>query len=160
MAVHRSVSYVAFHTSCATATRPLCLPDSSLSSIHTLPWESLPCALLLTHIPTALNGIVLSIPKTYWTLCDGAHEEDSLVCLSFSSPLVLSKYSFLTRCLRLGVVLLFAASILLLTTTISAPIINHAGLLRVDLANETARGHSSITFGTFGYCVLGVPPVE
>lgn len=61
---------------------------------------------------------------------------------------------------RLGVLLLFAASMLLLITTISSPIINRASLLRVTLANYTARDHSAITFGTFGFCVLGVPPVE
>lgn len=49
---------------------------------------------------------------------------------------------------------------LLLITTISAPIINHASLLRVTLANYTARDHSALNFGTFGYCVLNVPPVE
>lgn len=56
--------------------------------------------------------------------------------------------------------LLFAASMLLLVTTISAPIINHVSILRVTLANYTARDHSALNFGTFGYCVLNVPPVE
>ncbi|KAK3683075.1 hypothetical protein LTR37_020586 [Vermiconidia calcicola] len=60
----------------------------------------------------------------------------------------------------IGAFLLFLASILLLITTISAPIINHVGLLRVTLANETNFRHSSVSFGTFGYCILDVPPVN
>lgn len=61
---------------------------------------------------------------------------------------------------RLGVALLFVSSILLLITTISAPIINDVGLLRVTLTNETRIRHSSVSFGTFGYCILDVPPVK
>lgn len=49
-----------------------------------------------------------------------------------------------------GCFLLFVASILLVITTISAPIVNSISILRVDLAQNS----SSITFGTFGYCVL------
>jgi hypothetical protein len=51
--------------------------------------------------------------------------------------------------------LLFTASILLLVTTISAPIWNHVGLLRVHLNNGTLAHHNStISFGTFGHCIL------
>lgn len=49
---------------------------------------------------------------------------------------------------------------LILITTISAPIINHAGLLKVTLTNYTHAGNSVIHFGTFGYCVTNVPPWE
>jgi hypothetical protein len=49
----------------------------------------------------------------------------------------------------IGCVLIFAASICLLITTISAPVVNSISVFRVDLHND-----SSITFGTFGYCVL------
>ena len=49
-----------------------------------------------------------------------------------------------------GCFLLFVASILLLVTTISAPVINSISVMRVDLG----RNASSLTFGTFGYCVL------
>ena len=49
-----------------------------------------------------------------------------------------------------GCFLLFVASILLLITTISAPVVNSISILRVDLGRNT----SSLTFGTFGYCVL------
>jgi hypothetical protein len=56
---------------------------------------------------------------------------------------------------RVGVFLLFTASILLLVTTISAPIWDHVGLLRVHLNNGTQAHHNStISFGTFGYCIL------
>jgi hypothetical protein len=62
--------------------------------------------------------------------------------------------------IRIGVFLLFAASVLLLITTISAPVLNDVGLLHVTLQNFTDFRHSSISFGTFGYCVLDVPPIE
>jgi len=42
--------------------------------------------------------------------------------------------------------------------TISAPVINDLGLLRVTLTNQTQIRHSSVSFGTFGYCILDVPP--
>ncbi|EMD00834.1 hypothetical protein BAUCODRAFT_61895 [Baudoinia panamericana UAMH 10762] len=58
-----------------------------------------------------------------------------------------------------GVALLFISSILLLITTISAPIWNHVSLLDVTLTNATSLRNSSVTFGTFGYCILDVPPV-
>lgn len=59
-----------------------------------------------------------------------------------------------------GVALLFISSILLLVTTISAPVINDISLLRVTLTNKTEIRNSSVSFGTFGYCVLDVPPVR
>ncbi len=60
--------------------------------------------------------------------------------------------------LRFGVSLLLASSILLLITTISAPIWDHVGLLDVTLRAETGVQHESLRFGTFGYCVLNEPP--
>ena len=63
--------------------------------------------------------------------------------------------------LRIGVFLLFTASILLLVTTISAPIWNHVALLNVHLNNGTNAHHNStISFGTFGYCILRAGPQE
>jgi hypothetical protein len=50
-----------------------------------------------------------------------------------------------------GTFLLFAATILLLITTLSAPVINSLSILRVSLANG-----SNVEFGTFGYCTLNV----
>lgn len=54
----------------------------------------------------------------------------------------------------IGVFLLFLSSLLLLLVTISAPIIDHLGLLRVDLGNSSKAHEYSIVFGTFGYCTL------
>jgi len=58
---------------------------------------------------------------------------------------------------HVGTFLLFAASILLLITTISAPVVNDIALLKVTLTNTSTDGRkSSVTFGTFGFCVLDV----
>lgn len=59
-----------------------------------------------------------------------------------------------------GTFLLFAAAILLLITTISAPVINDISMLKVTLTNFTDLRNSSVTFGTFGHCVLDVAPVK
>lgn len=61
---------------------------------------------------------------------------------------------------HVGTLFLFAAAILLLITTISAPIVNDISLLEVTLTNSSALRHSSVTFGTFGYCVLDVAPAK
>lgn len=53
-----------------------------------------------------------------------------------------------------GTFLLFAATILLVVVSISAPVVNNIALLRVDLADTIAG--DEVTFGTFGYCVLDV----
>lgn len=50
--------------------------------------------------------------------------------------------------------LLFAATVLLLITTISAPIINNISLLRVNLNPDSPSAQPSVSFGTFGYCIL------
>ncbi|MCJ1369031.1 hypothetical protein MMC20_000238 [Loxospora ochrophaea] len=59
-----------------------------------------------------------------------------------------------------GVLFLLAATILLLITTISAPVINDIGILKVTLTNSSNLRHSSVTFGTFGHCVLDVAPAS
>lgn len=59
----------------------------------------------------------------------------------------------------LGVLLLFVSSMLLLFVTISAPIINDLGLLRVKLGNSTKAHDYTIVFGTFGYCTLNAMSV-
>ena len=56
--------------------------------------------------------------------------------------------------------LLFAAAILLLITTISAPVIGDIAILKVMLTNRSDIRNSSVTFGTFGHCVLDVAPVQ
>jgi len=59
----------------------------------------------------------------------------------------------------IGVALIFIASILLLITSISSPVIGDIAILKVMLTNSTNIRHSSVTFGTFGHCILDVPPV-
>jgi len=59
----------------------------------------------------------------------------------------------------IGVTLIFLSSLLLLITTISAPVVGDIGILKVTLKNQTNIRHSSVTFGTFGHCVLDVAPV-
>lgn len=61
---------------------------------------------------------------------------------------------------HIGTFLLFAASILLLITTISAPVVNNIGILKVTLANKTDTHNSVVSLGTFGYCILDVAPVD
>jgi hypothetical protein len=58
-----------------------------------------------------------------------------------------------------GTFLLFAAAILLLVTTISAPVVGDIAILKVMLTNRSDIRNSSVTFGTFGHCVLDVAPV-
>ena len=55
-------------------------------------------------------------------------------------------------------IFLLIASILLLVTTISAPVIGDIAILKVMLTNQSALRNSSVTFGTFGHCVLDVAP--
>jgi len=61
---------------------------------------------------------------------------------------------------HVGTFLLFAAAILLLITTISAPVIGDIAIMKVMLTNRSDIRHSSVTFGTFGHCVLDVAPVQ
>ncbi len=58
---------------------------------------------------------------------------------------------------HIGTLLLFIACILLLITTLSAPIVPGGGLLKVKLTNKTTTGtHSEIHFGTFGTCTTHI----
>lgn len=50
-----------------------------------------------------------------------------------------------------GAFLLFAATVLLVVVDISAPVVNHISLLKVEVNNGAGP---DVTFGTFGYCVL------
>lgn len=59
---------------------------------------------------------------------------------------------------HIGTFLLFVAAILLLVTTISAPVIKDIPILKVMLTNKTDIRNSSVIFGTFGHCILDVPP--
>ena len=53
---------------------------------------------------------------------------------------------------HIGTFLLFAATILILITCISSPVVNNLSILKVNLGNTQASDHSTVTFGTFGYC--------
>jgi len=57
---------------------------------------------------------------------------------------------------HVGTFLLFVSAILLLITTISAPVINDISMLKVTLTNSSVERHSAVSLGTFGYCVLDV----
>lgn len=50
---------------------------------------------------------------------------------------------------HIGTFLLFSATVLLIITCISAPVVNDLALLKVDLGNNH---RDKISFGTFGYC--------
>ena len=59
----------------------------------------------------------------------------------------------------IGVACIIISALLLLITTISAPVIGDIAILKVTLTNKTDIRHSSVTFGSFGHCVLDVAPV-
>lgn len=56
---------------------------------------------------------------------------------------------------HIGTFLLFAATILLIVTCISAPVIHDLAILKVELGNQPSTSHGTVTFGTFGYCING-----
>ncbi|KAK4121025.1 pali-domain-containing protein [Parathielavia appendiculata] len=55
---------------------------------------------------------------------------------------------------HIGTFLLFSATVLLIITCISAPVVDDLALLKVELGGNT-RGRT-VTFGTFGWCVNNV----
>jgi hypothetical protein len=57
-----------------------------------------------------------------------------------------------------GVFFLLASFALLLVTTVTAPVVGDLAMMKVILTNATQIRHSSVTFGTFGHCILDVPP--
>jgi len=61
---------------------------------------------------------------------------------------------------HVGTFLIFAAFVLLLVTSTSSPVINDLSLLKVTLTNSSDIRHSSVTFGSFGHCVLDVAPAS
>jgi hypothetical protein len=50
---------------------------------------------------------------------------------------------------HIGTFLLFCATVLLIITCISSPVVHDIGLMKVDLPG----GRQTVSFGTFGYCV-------
>jgi hypothetical protein len=57
-----------------------------------------------------------------------------------------------------GVFFLLASFVLLLVTTVTTPVVGDLAMMKVILTNATQIRHSSVTFGTFGHCILDVPP--
>jgi hypothetical protein len=56
---------------------------------------------------------------------------------------------------HIGSFLLFAATILLIVTCISAPVVHNLSILKITYnANDRSTFSPDITFGTFGYCVI------
>ncbi|KAK4449121.1 SUR7/PalI family-domain-containing protein [Podospora aff. communis PSN243] len=53
---------------------------------------------------------------------------------------------------HIGTFLLLAATVLLIVTCISAPVVHNIGLLKVDLDDQSFN-HRTVAFGTFGYCI-------
>ncbi|KAJ4306174.1 hypothetical protein N0V88_000970 [Collariella sp. IMI 366227] len=54
---------------------------------------------------------------------------------------------------HIGTFLLFSATVLLIITCISAPVVNDLALLKVEFGDKGGRPDgTSISFGTFGYC--------
>lgn len=55
---------------------------------------------------------------------------------------------------HIGTFMLLVATVLLIITSITAPVVNDIGLMKVKLSNATNDHYSEVSFGTFGYCVL------
>jgi len=55
---------------------------------------------------------------------------------------------------HIGTFLLLIATILLIITDISAPVVKNIAIMKINLGNSTAGHHTSVVFGTFGHCIL------
>ncbi|KAK0635631.1 pali-domain-containing protein [Bombardia bombarda] len=53
---------------------------------------------------------------------------------------------------HIGTFFLLAATVLLIVTCISAPVVHDLAILKVDLANHPSSQHANVAFGTFGWC--------
>jgi len=54
---------------------------------------------------------------------------------------------------HIGSFLLLVATILLIVTCVSAPVVHNISLMKVDLGGRGAQQHTNIAFGTFGFCI-------
>ncbi|KAK0643104.1 pali-domain-containing protein [Cercophora newfieldiana] len=54
---------------------------------------------------------------------------------------------------HIGTFLLLAATVLLIVTCISAPVVHDIGLLKIDLGGPNVLNRRTVSFGTFGYCI-------
>lgn len=57
---------------------------------------------------------------------------------------------------HIGTFLLLAATVLMIVTCISAPVVHDIALLKVELSSRFAASRPNVAFGTFGYCVNNV----
>jgi hypothetical protein len=57
---------------------------------------------------------------------------------------------------HIGTFLLFAATVLLIVTCISAPVVHDLAILKVEVGNTPSSNHATVAFGTFGFCVNNV----
>jgi len=57
---------------------------------------------------------------------------------------------------HVGTFLLFLSFIMLLVVSITAPTVHDISMLKVMLRNSSTIRHSSITYGSFGHCVLDI----
>ncbi|PKS07558.1 hypothetical protein jhhlp_006162 [Lomentospora prolificans] len=60
-------------------------------------------------------------------------------------------------CHMIGSFLLLVATILLIVTSITAPVVNSLGILTVDLGKDSTVG-KEVSFGTFGWCIEDAGP--
>lgn len=54
---------------------------------------------------------------------------------------------------HIGTFLLFAATILLIITCITAPVVHDLAIMKVDLGSQSSSAYSTVSFGSFGYCI-------
>ena len=57
---------------------------------------------------------------------------------------------------HIGTFALFAATVLLVITCISAPVVHDLSLLKVELGDTPNTDHATVNFGTFGFCINNV----
>jgi hypothetical protein len=57
---------------------------------------------------------------------------------------------------HIGTFALFAATVLLIITCISAPVVHDLALLKVELGDTPNTDHATVNFGTFGFCIDNV----
>ncbi|OAA46081.1 Actin cortical patch SUR7/pH-response regulator PalI [Metarhizium rileyi] len=56
---------------------------------------------------------------------------------------------------HIGTFLLFVSFVLLVVVNITAPVVNHLSMMKVDLGRNAADANQ-VTFGTFGYCIRDI----
>ena len=54
---------------------------------------------------------------------------------------------------HIGTFMLFVATVMLIITCISAPVVHDLSLLKVELGDSQSSNHATVAFGTFGFCI-------